>query len=273
MYEAYWKLGRKPFNNSRSTDFYYPSEAHQGAALKIRYSIENRRGAAVLAGAAGLGKSLLIEALFRQMPDTIWPLVNVVFPQMTPDQLLAYLADEIAGTETAPSARTADACVRRIGESLAANSSDGNHAVIVIDEAHLLRDQGALEMLRLLLNFESDGEIDLTLVLVGQPPLLAHVEQMPGFDERIGVKCLLRAFDEDETVSYVSHRLTIAGADEALFDDAALRTLHELSLGVPRRINRLCDLALLIGFAEEQTQISEEHIRAVAQEMVTVVPE
>lgn len=273
MYEAYWKLDRKPFNNSKSTDFYYPSEAHQGAALKIRYSIENRRGAAVLAGAAGLGKSLLIETLFRQMPETVWPLVNVVFPQMTSDQLLAYLADEIAGTDTTPSARTADACVRRIGGTLAANTQEGNHAVIVIDEAHLLRDLGTLEMLRLLLNFETAGELDLTLVLVGQPPLLAHVEQLPGLDERIGVKCLLRPFNEDETVSYVSHRLTAAGANEALFDDAALRTIHELSLGIPRRINRLGDLALLIGFAEERPLISEDHIRAVAQEMVAVVPE
>ena len=273
MYEAYWKLDKKPFANSKATESYYPSDAHQGAALKLRYCVENRRGAAVLAGAAGLGKSLLVESLFQQMPDTLTPRANVVFPQMPPEQLLAYLADEIAGVETSASARTADACVRRIRDFLCENTRSGNHALVVIDEAHLLRDQGAQEMLRLLLNFETDGEADLTLILVGQPQLLAHVERMQGLDERIGVKCLLRPFDSDETASYISHRLSVAGANRDLFDDAALRTLHELSLGVPRRINRLCDLTLLIGFAEEQKQISEDHVRAVAQEMVTVAPE
>ena len=273
MYQAYWKLDRKPFNNSKSTDFYYPSEAHQGAALKLRYCIENRRGAAVLAGAAGLGKSLLIDTLFRQLPEPFSPLVNVVFPQMPSEQLLAYLADDIAGTETTPTARTTDACVRRIQEALTANTIAGQHAVVVVDEAHLLRDQGAQELLRLLLNFETDGELDLTLILSGQPTVLAHVERMPGFDERIGVKCLLRPFNDEETASYVSHRLTAAGAKQTIFDDSALKALYELSVGVPRRINRLCDLSLLIGFAEEQTQITEDHIHAVAQEMVAVAPE
>jgi general secretion pathway protein A len=239
----------------------------------VRYSIENRRGAAVLAGAAGLGKSLLVETLLRQMPERYSPLVQVVFPQMPPEQLLAYLADDIAGTDTSPTARTADACVRRIRGTLSANTTAGNHAVVVIDEAHLLRDLGAQEMLRLLMNFETAGELDLTLILVGQPPLLAHLERMPGLDERIGVKCLLRPFHEVETISYISHRLTVAGADRTIFDESALRSLHELSFGIPRRINRLCDLALLIGFAEDQVEIREEHVRAVAQEMVTIAPE
>ncbi len=273
MYQDYWKLEKKPFGNSTSAVSYYPSDAHQGAALKLRYCVENRRGAAVLAGAAGLGKSLLIETLFRQIPDGYTPQVKVVFPQMAPDQLLAYLADEIAGTDTTAAARTADACVRRIRNQLNKNTRSGSHAIVVVDEAHLLRDQGAHEMLRLLLNFETDGELDLTLILVGQPQLLAHVERMPGLDERIGVKCLLRPFSADETASYVSHRLTAAGSNRDLFTDGALRTLHELSLGIPRRINRLCDLTLLIGFAEGQSEITVDDVRAVAQEMVMVAPE
>lgn len=273
MYEAFWKLSRKPFNSSKSTKSYYPSDAHQGAALKLRYSIENRRGAAVLAGAPGLGKSLLVETLFRQIPNIYSPLVNIVFPQMPPDQLLAYIADEIAGADTLPNSRTADVSVRRIASALEANSQAGKHAVVVIDEAHLLRDVGAQELLRLLLNFETDGELDLTLLLVGQPPLLAHVERMPGFDERIGVKCLLRPFNADETASYLNHRLTAAGAQDPIFTDAAVQTIHELSLGIPRRINRLCDLTLLIGFAEARSEITEDHVHSVAQEMITVAPE
>ncbi len=273
MYEAYWNLEHKPFNNSKATECYYPSEAHQGAALKLRYTIENRRGGAVLAGAAGLGKTLLVNTLFDQLPEEYGPLVHVVFPRMPADQLLAYLADEIAEPDTAPPPRTLHASVRRIQDALSQNTLAGRHAVVVIDEAHVLCDVAEQELLRLLLNFETDGELDLTLILAGQPPILAHLERMPGLDERIGVKCLLRPFSEDETASYVCHRLTLAGAVRSLFDDAALRTIHQLSLGVPRRINRLCDLALLIGFAEEQDQIHSDHVEAVAQEMVTIAPE
>jgi general secretion pathway protein A len=273
MYEAYWNLERKPFNNSKTADFYYPSEAHQGAALKLRYAIENRRGGAVLTGAAGLGKTMLIKTLFDQMPESYGPLVHIVFPHMPADQLLAYLADELSEPDKTSTARTMDACVRRIESALSENTRADRHAVVVIDEAHVLRDVDTQELLRLLLNFETDGEIDLTLILAGQPSVLAHLERMPGLDERIGVKCLLRPLSADETASYVSHRITAAGASRSLFDDDALRTIHQLSLGVPRRINRLCDLALLIGFAEEQNEIHADHVEAVAQEMVTIAPE
>ncbi len=273
MYEAYWNLERKPFNNSKTADFYYPSEAHQGAALKLRYAIENRRGGAVLTGAAGLGKTMLIKTLFDQMPESYGPLAHIVFPHMPADQLLAYLADELSEPDKTSTARTMDACVRRIESALSENTRADRHAVVVIDEAHVLRDVDTQELLRLLLNFETDGEIDLTLILAGQPSVLAHLERMPGLDERIGVKCLLRPLSADETASYVSHRITAAGASRSLFDDDALRTIHQLSLGVPRRINRLCDLALLIGFAEEQNEIHADHVEAVAQEMVTIAPE
>jgi general secretion pathway protein A len=80
-------------------------------------------------------------------------------------------------------------------------------------------------------------------------------------------------FSERETAEYVAHRLKVAGADQAIFETDALEALHRLTHGVPRRINRLGDLALLIGYAEQRPTISAEHLEAVSQELVTVVPE
>ena len=89
----------------------------------------------------------------------------------------------------------------------------------------------------------------------------------------MAVKCLLRPLSQQQTADYVTHRLKVAGAVRPIFDAEAMATLHTLTHGIARRINRLCDLALLIGFAEEQRTISATHLEAVCQELVAIVPE
>lgn len=272
MYKSYWQIGAKPFENTADTRFYFPSEAHQGALLKLRYAIENRGGCALLCGASGQGKTLLIHTLWQQLSEEFSPLVNLVFPQMPADQLLAYLADELTG-DYPQRQLTTERNLRRLQTALVDNSQAGRHAVIVIDEAQLLRDTGALETARLLLNFEYDACPMLTLILVGQPSLLPALDRMPELESRISVKCLLRPFHLEETIAYVNHRLQAAGAERTIFDESAMQALHQHSQGNPRHINRLCDLALLIGFAEEQSTIGSTQIEAVAEELLAVVPE
>src|SRR5436190_23585668 len=92
MYEAYWHLNRKPFERTSDSSFYYPGETHQGALLKLRYAVESHAGAAVLAGASGTGKTLLVQSLRRQLPASFAPFVHVVFPLSDPQEMLAYLA-------------------------------------------------------------------------------------------------------------------------------------------------------------------------------------
>ncbi|MEQ8791727.1 MAG: AAA family ATPase [Pirellulaceae bacterium] len=272
MYEAYWQLETKPFENTSDARFYFPGEAHQGAMLKLRYAIENRRGIALLAGASGLGKTLLVQALAKQLDDCHRPLVHLVFPDMPPAELLAYLCDELSGTRsrTAP---TIAQSVRGIELALSDAAEQGRHPIIVIDEAHLLRDSAALDTIRLLTNFERNGKPAMMLLLVGQPSLLPALDRMPDLDERLGVKSLLRPFTCDETKGYVNHRLTAAGAARTIFREDALDAVHRFSHGNARRINRLCDLALLIGYAEEQPTLGAAQIEAVAEELVAVAPE
>ena len=265
MYTDYWQLTARPFDNHPDPQLYYPSEAHQATLLKLRYALDNRSAAALLAGASGLGKSLLIHWLLEDLPDTYQPLVHLRFPQMAPAELLAYLATELTGSE--PNGAGVDHSLRSIQRALANNDRDGRHAVLVIDEAHLLRDTDAMETVRLLLNYEPAW----TILLVAQPSLLPALDRMPELEERIGVKCLLRHFTPDETISYISHRMIAVGADDVhtVFDPDALESIHLMSGGIPRRINRICDLALLIGFAEEHDRITAEHVEAVAEELLT----
>ena len=272
MYEGYWQLRTRPFGNSADPRFYYPSEVHQGALLKLRYAVESRLGAALLAGGSGLGKTLLAHVLTRQLPESISPVVHLVFPQMSPRELVAYLAGELDG-QPASSTGTADTAVRRLKQFLSENASRNRHALVIVDEAHLLIDSELVDTLRLLMNFESAAGPQLSLLLVGEPALLPVLDDMPGFEERLGVKCLLRPLSLEETVSYVAHRLTAAGASREIFAPEALASLYQLTLGNPRRINRLCDLALLIGFAEEHEMIGAPQIEAVCSELVAITPE
>jgi general secretion pathway protein A len=270
MYEAYWQLAQKPFENSCDPRFYFPDESHQAALLKLRYAVENQRGAALLAGPAGSGKTLSVAMLRTVLGDAFSPLVHLVYPQMTAEELLAYLASELG--ESLPQSGTPGVhqSVRRIEHSLAENTERGHHAVVVLDEAHLIDDSRTLEALRLLLNFELAGRPGMTLLLVGQPRVLPLLDRTPQLEERLGVKCILRPFSQQETADYVVHRLQVAEAKGEIFEPEALRALHELTHGIARRINRLCDLALLIGFAEERQTISAAQVESICQELVAV---
>ena len=270
MYASYWQLERTPFQDTFDSDFYYPSEAHQGALLKLRYAVENRRGAALLCGASGTGKTLLVHLLRENLSDEFGPFIHLVIPVMSSADILAYVADGL-GVWGGPSGRASvEEVVRRIETSLAENTRGGKHAVVVIDEAHLLVDTEAMECMRLLTNFQTDSGPGLTLLLVGQPPLLPALARMPQLEERLGVKCLLRPLSADETASYVSHRLSAASTARQIFENDALEALFELSGGNPRRLNRLCDLALLIGYADEQPSLTRAHVESVAGELELV---
>jgi general secretion pathway protein A len=271
MYQAHWQLERRPFEAGVDTSVYYPAESHQASLLKLRYTIENARGAALLAGGPGLGKTMLVKLLWQQLSDQFAPLVHLVFPQMPTAELLAYLAAELTGSpqdeETAGAPRSIESSVRSIERCVLENAAQGRHAVIAVDEAHLLEGGRTLEALRLLLNFESDGRPALTLLLVGQPTLLPGLARMPQLEAWLAVKCLLRPLTLEETMGYVQHRLAVAGAQRTIFEPAAVELVHQVSEGVPRRINRVCDLALLLGFAEEHAAIGPAQIESVSQEL------
>ncbi len=273
MYEAYWQLNQKPFEGTADPRFYYPGEPQQAAILKLRYAIENRRSAALLCGASGTGKTLVGRMLRAALEASYTPIVHLVFPQMSTPELLGYLADEMEQGDSDSGTASTQRSIRRIERFLAENTRHGRHAVLIVDEAHLIGQTETFEALRLLLNFEVEGQSGLTLLFTGQTSLLPRLERMPALEERLSVKSLLRPFTERETGEYVAHRLRVAGATRSIFDPKATATLHGLTQGIPRRINRLCDLALLIGFAEERKTIGAEHLESVAHELVAVTPE
>ncbi len=273
MYLDYWQLASKPFEPSDGRATYFSCESHEGALLKLRYGVENRSGAVLLAGPAGVGKTMLVQRLRGELPASCQPFVHVVFPQMSSRDLLIYLAEQLGTPAADPPRHTIEESVRRLERFLGRNAEQGKQAVIVIDEAHLLEDCGALETMRLLLNFEHAGQPALTLLLVGQMGLISAIVRLPSLEERIGVKSLVRAFNAVETADYVRRRLEAAGAVREIFMPDAIEALHFLGRGIPRQINRLGDLALLVGFADRLPQLTAEQIEAVSEELVAIASE
>jgi general secretion pathway protein A len=270
MYESHWGLNRPPFLARIDEASYYPSESHQAAALKLHYAIEQRRSVAVICGESGLGKSMILESCLQQLPESFCPIAKIVYPAMPPEQLLRFIVRQIGPQETAAEADISES-IESLDRFLRHNLAENQHAVIAIDEAHLLQQFESLEPLRLLLNLASEVcevESPLTLVLCGGTSLLAHLARQSSLEDRVAARCHLERFSLDDTVAYILHRLRAAGSpQDDVFQGKAFEQVHLLAQGVPRRINRLCDLALMIGFAQDLNQIDARTIQMAHAEL------
>jgi general secretion pathway protein A len=271
MYETYWGLQNRPFENRADERFFFPSESHQAALLKLHYAIETSKGVAVLCGEPGLGKTMLLDSVLARVPESVAPLVRVVYPAMPPEQLLRYICRQLAPQEPFDHLGGIGQSIETIERAIRHNVGEGQQAIIVIDEAHLLESYSSLEPLRLLLNLATElteSESAILLVLSGSASLLAHIARYSALEDRIAVRCVLERFGHAETQQYIQHRLKAAGSTNAQeFDDSAIEMIQEVTLGVPRRINRLCDLSLMVGFAQEARKIESSIIEMANAEL------
>ncbi|MDR3634143.1 MAG: AAA family ATPase, partial [Isosphaeraceae bacterium] len=159
---------------------------------------------------------------------------------------------------------TVPSLLRRVRQSLAAAVARGERPLLVVDEAHLIEDPATFEALRLLLNFATAGPPDLSLLLVGAPELLLRLPH--GLADRLSARCLLGPFSEEETATYLGGRLAAAGATTPLFPADTVAALHRAADGLPRRLSRLADLALLVSYAEGLPQPDVRSVAIAARE-------
>jgi len=269
MYQAYWQLTERPFDSSLDVRFYYPSQTHQAALLKLRYALEHQAEAALLTSGPGMGKTLVVGILRHLLGEQFGPWIEIAFPQMPVADLLAYVADTLEGQEHPAGQPPVSRTIRRLEHLAAEVAGQGRRPVLILEDAHLITDPERWEEIRLLLNIRAGQRTAWTVLLVAQPALLPLLERMPAWEDRLAINCFLRPFGPMETAGYVAHRLKMAGSSRDLFDPAALDALHQHSRGIPRRINRLADLALLLGYAEGEDLIRAEQIEAIVEEMFT----
>lgn len=267
MYRSYWKLSDRPFDHGYQGHLFYPSETHHATVLKLRYLIENRRDLGVLVGEPGIGKTLLVHHLLQALPAVNEPRCHVVFPRLPPEELMIYVTDQLAGQV---SAATVDlrTTLNRFEAVLRSAVQAEQHPVLIVDEAHLLADPQALEMFRLLLNFRHHEHCMFTLILVGNKSLLAVLEESPELQSRVDSLSLLQPLSLEETIGYIQFRLAAVGTRQQIFSYAALEAIHYGTTGNPRAINRICDLALMMGYALDRDSIDIEEVHAVLEESI-----
>jgi MSHA biogenesis protein MshM len=186
--------------------------------------------------------------------------------------MLAYLAAKLGAEAGAQETLRTDVVLRRFESRLSDLARSGRHPVLIVDEAHLLEPEH-FQTLHLVTNLPVEAGAPFTLLLVGEAELLPKVQRVGALDDRITVRTTLRPLTEDETRDYVLKRLERAGAPEGIFSREAFRSLWETSLGVPRRINQVCDLSLLVGFADCLTNVSHVEVEAAAEELGAVAVE
>jgi general secretion pathway protein A len=265
MYQSYWGLTEKPFENTPDPKYIYYSAQHKEAMARILYVVRERKGAALLTGEYGSGKTLLSRILSDELKqEKVYQAVFILNPRLSGVELLKEIVWQLTGT--AASHNKVD-LFHSLQEILIANHRTGRHTVIVVDEAQAIMSYDVFEELRLLLNFQLDNAFLLTLVLMGQPELKTKIFNMPQLGHRMAVKYHLNALNEAETKNYVIHRLEVVRGYQHIFTEDAYEGIYFFSTGIPRRINNICDLALLVGYGENMKTINREAIVKVGEEL------
>ncbi len=267
MYEEYYGFVQPPFSLTPDPRFLYRSESHDVALQQVWQAIRRKEGFIVLTGDIGTGKTTLCRTLLEQFDQTTFTAL-ILNPFLSVEELLReiLLSFGVVSKDALKSGRLATASkhelIRTLHDFLLSLVPLHGSAVLIIDEAqHLSPD--VLEEIRILSNLETNDQKLLQIVIVGQLNLLdlLHKTELRQLDQRISIRCSLKALTREEVEAYVTHRLWVArGSTSVSFTPKAFDLVHAVSGGVPRMINLVCDRALMVACEAQTSRITEEQV-------------
>ncbi len=263
MYKDYWNLREKPFDTTPDPRFLYYSQEHEEALLRLFYTVRESKGAMVLTGGYGCGKTVLSRVFLNELAGSRYDVALITNPRYSARELLEEIVYQLGGGEHGNKSKVE--LLRSFNELIYMNLTKQRETVVIIDEAQAIEDIATFEELRLLLNYQQNNKYLLSLILIGQPELREKLMALPQFVQRLAIRYHINALNELDTEKYLDHRLKVAGATRPIFDYDVKAMIYKYSEGVPRVINSIADMALLMAFLEEKTIIDVPLIRKVMQ--------
>lgn len=266
MYKPYFGLKERPFSLSPDPRFIYLTSQHQEALAKCQYTIEQKMGISAIYGDIGAGKTSLARRLWEQYASSeehrFAMLVHPSFP--TPFQLLKEIRREFGND--VPKRSLVD-MLDDFQEFLTEQYQQKKTVVLVVDEAHRLKPP-LLELLRQFLNFETNTEKLLQIVLFGQNELPTKLDRQPELKDRVTIFGALTSLTREDVDELIKFRWRVAGGKGNLpFTDGAMVAIFKYSKGLPRRICKLCDNALIRVSSAKQKKADVDLISQVAKEI------
>jgi len=267
MYAAYFGLKENPFNLLPEPRYLFLSEQHRDALNCLIYGIKEKKGFVLISGGIGLGKTTICRSLLGSLDDSVE--TALIFNTAVSDiELLETIVKEY-GIKIKNKSKTKKIYIDALNNFLLGNYAAGKNAVLLIDEAQNLS-HGVLEQIRMLSNLETETEKLIQIILIGQPEL-ANTLMLPALrqlNERITVRYDLKPLSPAEVREYIQYRLMVAQCPGLLkFTKGAFNLIYKFAEGIPRRINALCDRALLIAYAKNTSKIDRKIVKLAVHDI------
>lgn len=264
MFQEYFGFIILPFSKSIKPSELFPSREMKELHARLSYLLD-QRGIGLITGEVGSGKSTLVRAFVDNLERPLYNLVYIADPSIGSRGLYRECLSQM-GIE--PAYFRWDLLARLKTHLLKSYIDQRKITLLLIDEAQLLPIR-MLEELRLLTNFQMDSQSPLCLILLGQPDLRKRMklQSLEALNQRITVKYHLFGLSREETSSYISHQLKIAGRRDHLFSDDAIERIFQESKGIPRLINIICTYCLIAAATEKKNIIDEKITRKVIQDL------
>lgn len=270
MYCDFYELRERPFNVTSDPKFLYLNARYREALASLHYGISQRKGFITLIGEAGTGKTTLLKKLLDDLDENTRT-VFVFNTNVTFDEILEYIFGEF---DLPVHNGKRLYMLQRLNGFLLEELRQGRNVALLIDEAQDL-EYSVLEDLRLLSNLETAKEKILQIVLSGQPELGQKLDNpnLRQLRQRVAVGARLLPLTREELTEYIQARLTAAGAaDPRIFTRDAEDRIFEISAGIPRIVNVVCDNALVIGYALGKRRVAADVVNEAAADLITEEP-
>lgn len=267
MYESFYGFTAKPFQLNPDPHFYFGSKQHRRAMAYLEYGMHQNEGFIVVTGEVGAGKTTIVRNLLDALNANQVVAAHLVSTQLDAGDILSLVA---AAFGVRAKGASKSEILMALEAFLVAAATKSKRCLLIVDEAQNLTPR-AVEELRMLSNFQLGSQSVLQTFLIGQPEFrqILQGDDMLQLRQRIIASCHISPMDREETEGYVRHRLGCVGAREdcPAFGGEAFDAIFEVTGGVPRRINTLCDRLLLSGFLGGRREFKAEDVGEVAREI------